>query len=326
MAEVKYGHSDLGDVLTQRQQIFDQVVSDLTLLRDNPSPLIAAYTMDEFIKDKRFIIQGRKEMKVDGEASWQEAQRQKGVEMSFSVKDYSVRSEFTKKWLRDASPEQVEEEATSLSFAAQELLEKLFFIEALRRPTTSTTSGTTGWYYGQTDAPRYKAKSFTSAHSHYPVTASSSAWAAADMVTGRNLITEHGYGETNGGITFWGDQETVDALAGLSGFSDLGIIEEQERDGVVGKIKGVLIRKSLWMPQHYGLFLPTAAVPALVHKQHQDAAYRGATISAGNNPADPLDGSKVEYNAIGMNTVLKGAGVVMYRGATWTAQTTLTVS
>jgi hypothetical protein len=326
MAEVKTGHQDLADALTERQKVFNQIVSDLEQIRENPSPLIAKYTMSEFIKDKRSIQQARKEMKVDGEASHQEAQRGQTVEMSFLAKDYSVRSEFTKKWLRDASPEQIQEERLNISFAAVELLEKLFYIELLRRPTTSTTSGVTGWYYGQTDAPRYKANEFTSAHDHYVVTASSSAWASADLVTGRNHVTEHGYGVTNGGITIYGNQGVMDAYAGLSGFTDETITEEQQRDGVVGKMKGVLLVKDNWIPDDYGIFLPTIATPVAVYKQHNDPAYRGAMLSAGNNPADPLDGSKLEYNAIGMNTVLKGAGVVMYKGATWTQQTTLSVS
>jgi hypothetical protein len=320
------GHYDNADALTERQKIFNQIASDLENMAGTLSPVISTYIQNEFIKDKRTILQALKEMKIDGEASDQEAQRGLLPEMSFSVNDYSVRSEFTDKWLRDASPEQIAEERAALLKADIELLEKLFWIEVLRRPTTATESDTTGWYYGQTDAPRWKANTFASAHDHYPVTAASGAWAAADLITGRNHILHHGYGANNGGITMHGNQATLDEFAALSGFTDETVTEDQQLKGIVGKMKGVNLALVDWIPDKYGVFLPATATPAVVFKQHNSEAYRGAILKPGNNPADPLSGTKLERHQIGMNTVKKGAGVVMYRGATWTAQTALTVN
>jgi hypothetical protein len=322
------GHYDSADAISQRNQAFAQITSDLEMYNrsETVSPFIGLYTQNEFEKDTRIIRQAVKEFKEDGEAGDQEAQRGRKAEMTFLAKSYSVRSEFTEEFLEDASQQEILDESGNAFIADQKLLNRLFFIELLRRPTTSTTSNITGFYYGQTDVPDYQGIThYGSAHDHYLTTASASAWASADFESGRNHITHHGYGETNGGIVFMANTDTHTTLSNLSGFTDETITEEQQRNGIVGKLKGVLLQEVNWIPDDYGVFLPSQAVPALVFKQHFKPENVGLKMKPGNNPADPLQGTEYKRIKIGFNTVLKGAGVVMYKGATWTQQTSLAI-
>lgn len=335
MPEVELGPYDSADVISQEDNIFSQLTSDVDIYNQTEglSPFIDMYTTPAFEETSRTIRQAPKEFKAHGEAGDPEIQRGRKVKMSFLDKSYNVKTVYTEDYLEDASDWEINDENEQAMVADNRLMNKLFFIELMRRPDTSTTSNTTGFYYGQEDVPNYQGYvHYGSAHDHYLITDNPTAWAPADFEEGRNHITHHGYGQAGesgmtGGIAFLANTAAMTSISGLTGFTASDSIStEMLRDGYTGMIKGVFLKPVDWVPAGYGIFVPVAAVPLIVLKQHEKAENRGLKLLPGADAADPLQGARHKRIKIGFNTVLKGSGVVMFKGGAWTAQTTLTTN
>jgi hypothetical protein len=335
MGTITTGHFQTSDALSLTQQVFAQLVSDIDVYNSDPTyaMLVNTYIEEEFTKTSRVIRQSPKEMKKDGEAGDPESQKGSLAEITFTTADYSTASGYTYEYLRDEDPRSLVDENRQALKADADLLSKLFLRACLIRPTTSTTSNTAGFYYGQTDVPSYKSFAHTSAHDHYLTTAAAGAWAAADLTTGAATITHHGYGIGAGQLTFFGNRTTMDEFAALSGFSSELITEQQEADGFIGRLKGVLLRQEDWIPDDYGLLLPTSPARKIaVFKQHEKPAYvglkimtDGATSLVNANDLSAIQAARYKRNAIGFDVVLKGAGVAMVKGASW-ADPTITIN
>lgn len=137
--------------------------------------------------------------------------------IGYGFRDYDLATRYTWKYLRDATARQVEHDMNAALEADQRLrsgtiLRRIFDPAEALSPENNKVYGL---FNGDGNAPiEYLGKTFADNHTHYLVSGNA-ALDSADIEDSMSLITEHGYGTTQGSrILVFASQTLCDQIAG----------------------------------------------------------------------------------------------------------------
>jgi len=234
-------------------------------------------------------------------------QKIRSREIALTLKDFALGFGFTKQAIQDSTADELRETQAEALRADQRLLTKRFFAKVMSPATDK------GFWDGNESVapPNFKGNTFTTAHTHYLASGSSSI-KLADINRIKQHIQEHGYmGELwmllNSGLV-----EDLENLAGwTAAMTPVSLIERIATEGfkAIKLFQGFNFVTDDWVPDGYLVALEGQIQPIAMREPLQPAG-RGLKLYEGPFSDMPLREAYYEHR-FDLEVVQRGAGAVM---------------
>jgi len=275
----------------------------------------------------QFDVSGQWKFEDLGESSIPKAKKIVLGKKQKDTKKRGLRIGYTYDWLVSemASADQILRLTKKAVGRDRALITATILDAMLQKTVDGFFNGSFDTYEKLTAPPSYGANSFTSSHSHYVATGSSTL-SLANITAAKKHIKEHGF---KGNIWGFCNADFISKIEDLGGWAAQSqtnfivpttVVNNISVEGFRGKLLGINWKETEWMPDDYFLLVgenDSQVIKPVNYIQKKNPAGKGLKLLPGNTAGYPLiDSYYIHFLAA--QVILRAAGVVYYLGSSWT--------